>query len=90
MKPIISFLIVCSFAFTACNNHPSKNGDAEFQKMADEYMKGYLNWRPQFGVQLGLHEYDGKVTDYSKASIDAELARMKEFEKSLLQLIHRH
>ena len=58
--------------------------------MADEYIAGYLAWRPQTGTALGLHEYDGKVTDYSQASLDAELARLKSFDQRLGQLNTNH
>jgi hypothetical protein len=43
--------------------------DAAFARLADEYIAGYLAWRPQTGTSLGFHEYDGKVTDYSHASL---------------------
>ena len=57
--------------------------DREFQKVAEEFLAGYLQWRPAQGVALGLHEYDGRTTDYSRASLDAELARLKSFERRL-------
>jgi uncharacterized protein (DUF885 family) len=60
--------------------------DAAFARLADEYIAGYLAWRPQTGTSLGLHEYDGKVTDYSQASLAAELARLKSFDQRLGQL----
>ena len=53
--------------------------------MADEYIAGYLAWRPQTGTGLGFHQYDGKVTDYSQPSLDAELARLKSFDRRLGQ-----
>ena len=58
----------------------TNEADADFARLADEYIAGYLAWRPQTGTSLGLHEYDGKVTDYSQASLSAELARLKSFE----------
>src|SRR5262245_58986476 len=61
----------------------TKTDDAAFAKLADECISGYLAWRPQMGTTLGLHEYDGKVTDFSKASIDNELARLKSFDARL-------
>ena len=61
----------------------AKQGDATFAKVADEYLTGYLAWRPQTGTTLGLHQYDGKVTDFSQASLNAELARLKAFERRL-------
>jgi uncharacterized protein (DUF885 family) len=60
--------------------------DAAFTRLADEYIAGYLAWRPQTGTTLGFHEYDGKVTDYSQASLSAELARLKSFDQRLGQL----
>jgi uncharacterized protein (DUF885 family) len=64
--------------------------DAAFTRLADDYIAGYLAWRPQTGTSLGLHEYDGKVTDYSHASLVAELARLKSFDHwlALLNVIH--
>src|SRR5664279_104459 len=64
----------------------TQEADAAFAQLADEYIAGYLAWRPQTGTSLGLHEYDGKVTDYSQASLAAELARLKSFEQRLGQL----
>ena len=61
-------------------------GDGEFSRLADEYLAGYLAWRPQVGTSLGLHQYDGKLTDYSRTSLDAELARLKSFEQRLAQV----
>ena len=61
----------------------AKQGDATFAKVADEYLTGFLAWRPQTGTTLGLHQYDGKVTDFRQASLNAELARLKTFERRL-------
>ena len=51
--------------------------------MAHEYLAGYLAWRPLVGVSLGLHEYDGQVTDFSQASIEAERARLERCDAQL-------
>jgi uncharacterized protein (DUF885 family) len=59
------------------------NGDSAFNRLADEYLKGWMDWRPQSAVSLGLHQYDKQVTDYSKASIQAELQRLKEYSGKL-------
>jgi uncharacterized protein (DUF885 family) len=61
----------------------STNGDAAFNRLADDYLAGYLAWRPQTGTSLGFHEYDGKMSDYRAASLDAELARLKSFQRQL-------
>src|SRR5215475_8524260 len=61
----------------------SLDGDAAFRRLSDEYISGYLAWRPQTGTALGFHQYDGKVTDFSRASLDAELARLHKFDDQL-------
>jgi uncharacterized protein (DUF885 family) len=68
------------------SNGRTANADAAFNHLADDYLAGYLAWRPGSGVYLGLHQYDGLVTDYSKASIDAELARLKSFDQRMAGL----
>ncbi|MEO5563167.1 MAG: DUF885 domain-containing protein [Chitinophagaceae bacterium] len=83
------FLLPFLFIFVlSCNNADKSTGesggaDEAFQKLADDYLKGYLDWRPLLAVSLGFHEYDGKITDYSKTSLDAELARLKEYDQKL-------
>ncbi|HRH56926.1 MAG TPA: DUF885 domain-containing protein [Chitinophagales bacterium] len=87
MKKINFLYIAILFIFSSCNSTGSKgSGDAAFDKLSDEYLNGYLAWRPQTGTYLGLHEYDGKITDYSKASVDAELMRLKEFDKKFSEI----
>ncbi|MBP8157845.1 MAG: DUF885 family protein, partial [Flavobacterium sp.] len=76
-------LLFLVFAFFGCNK-TDKNED--FEKLSEDYLKGYLDWRPQSGVAFGLHEYDGKITDYSKASIDAEIARLKDYDKKFSEI----
>jgi uncharacterized protein (DUF885 family) len=65
---------------------PRSSPDAEFRRVADEYLAGYLAWRPAVGMVLGLHQYDGRVTDFSRASLDVELRRLKEFDRKLAKL----
>jgi uncharacterized protein (DUF885 family) len=62
---------------------PGNEANAAFTRLADEYIAGYLAWRPQTGTALGFHQYDGKVTDYRQPSLDAELARLKSFDQRL-------
>jgi uncharacterized protein (DUF885 family) len=88
MKKSILFLFLLTFAFISCNKNEKKSAskDTAFQKIAEDYLKGYLDWRPQTGVYLGLHEYDGKITDYSKTSIANEVTRLKEYDKKLSEI----
>jgi uncharacterized protein (DUF885 family) len=62
------------------------DADAALAKLIDEYLKGYLAWRPALAVRLGLHQYDGRITDLSPASLQAERRRLKDFETRLASL----
>jgi uncharacterized protein (DUF885 family) len=86
MKKLISLLIPVAVLFSCDQNKPAQSsisGDAAFQKLADDYLSGYLAWRPANGVALGYHQYDGKVTDLSKESLGKELGRLKDFDQKL-------
>ena len=78
---MLSVLLAGCTQPTPAPRSSTQDADAAFARLADEYIAGYLAWRPQTGTSLGLHEYDGKVTDYSQASLRAELARLKSFDK---------
>ena len=85
MKKQILFLAVLTAILISCRENPKSikpgSGDEAFQKLSDEFLDGYLAWRPQYAVYLGIHEYDGKITDFSKQSIDSELIRLKTYEQ---------
>ncbi len=84
MKKISFLFLTLVLLLNSCKN--SHSGDADFQKLSEEYISGYLAWRPQNAVSLGFHEYDGKLDNFSKTSIDAELARLKKYDEKLAQI----
>jgi uncharacterized protein (DUF885 family) len=57
--------------------------DAEFDIVADEYIRGHLAARPLQATALGFHEYDGRINEHTRLAIDAELARLRRFEDRL-------
>src|SRR5213075_2483953 len=57
--------------------------DAEYEGVAEEYVKTYLAAHPLQGTALGFHEYDGKISDYSRLALDAELSRLRRFDDRL-------
>jgi uncharacterized protein (DUF885 family) len=59
---------------------PALKPDAELDSVADEYIRGYLAARPLHATALGFHEYDGRVNEYTRLAIDAELFRLHRFD----------
>jgi uncharacterized protein (DUF885 family) len=57
--------------------------DAEFQKIARDYVEGYLSAHPESATELGDHRFDGQLTDYSVESRQRQLIRAKQFRDTL-------
>jgi uncharacterized protein (DUF885 family) len=86
MKKYLVLILSLVAAFQGLTSEPSSArmaGDKAFNRLADDFIAGYLAWRPQTGTALGFHEYDGKVTDFSRRSLNAELARLHKFDQQL-------
>ncbi len=79
----LSLILIIGFARLEPAAAAAAAGDAEFARVADNFLAGYLAWRPQTGTALGLHEYDGKITDFGRASLAAERARLKTVDRLL-------
>ena len=80
-----TFILVC-FLLVVCLRAGALGGqaqDAEYETVAEEYVKTYLAGHPLQGTALGLHEYDGKIGDYSRLALDAELSRLRRFDDRL-------
>ena len=57
--------------------------DAEFQKIARDYVDGLLMSHPEYATELGEHRFDAEVTDYSPEMRQRLLARAKQFREKL-------
>src|SRR5918996_3857652 len=83
MRAHISRLIRFGALSLATALSAAQTQDAEYEAVAEEYVKTYLAAHPLQGTALGLHEYDGKISDYSRLALDAELSRLRRFEDRL-------
>ena len=56
----------------------------QFAKVSDEYFNQvYFRYAPSTATTTGFHQYDHQLEDYSRKSIDAEIAALKEFERRI-------
>jgi len=82
--PVVPVVLgVLALCLPGARSFAAQTADAEYEAVAEEYIKGYLAARPLEGTALGLHEYDGKVSDYSRLALDAELSRLRRFDDRL-------
>jgi len=64
------------------------NWKQQFQKVSDEYFdQVYFHYGPTNGTSVGYHQYDAQLEDYSRKTIDAEIAALKSFEQRI-EAIH--
>jgi uncharacterized protein (DUF885 family) len=56
----------------------------QFQRLSDEYFdQVYFRYAPSTGTLVGYHQYDAQLEDFSRPTIDAEIAALKNFEKRI-------
>src|SRR6266705_4088866 len=83
MKASLSPLCLVALCLSCGGSFATQTADVEYEAVAEEYIKTYLAAHPLQGTALGLHEYDGKITDYSRLALDAELNRLQRFDDRL-------
>ncbi len=57
-----------------------KESDSEFEKLSEQFINEYFSHFPEEAAGLGLHQYDGKVSEYSGESVKAYINRLKEYK----------
>ena len=76
---LIALCLIASFTF-AKDAKPSKSA-AAWDKLADDFLSQvYYKFNPTGATSDGLHEYDAKLEDYSKADVDRRIAAYKAFK----------
>ena len=66
----------------------TENWKTQFTKVSDEYFdQVYFHYGPTNGTMAGYHKYDGQLENYSRKSVDAEVAALKSFEQRI-EAIH--
>ena len=61
---------------------PATNADAAFATLADEFFDSYyFPTNPTTATATGIHAYDGKLEDYSRAGVDSAIAQLQKWDK---------
>lgn len=87
MKKLFSLSFILFLVLFSCNkkqennDSSSKSGDEAFLNLSEKYITESLEFNPQSGVYLGLHEYDGKLGRFSKTELDKRVATLKKFDQ---------
>lgn len=80
--------IAALFALGVCMSTPlaarsqSNDWNQKFKTISDAYFdQVYFPYQPTQGTMAGYHQYDMKLEDFSRHSIDAEIAALQSFEQ---------
>jgi uncharacterized protein (DUF885 family) len=75
-----SILATCSGPLLADVPAPG-SGDAAFAKLADQFFDSYyFPVNPTIATATGLHQYDDKLEDYSRAQIGRQVEKLQKFD----------
>lgn len=84
----LSIILFSLFTFLQLgfnNSTPDKISDAnsDFEALSENFITVYLETNPESAVYLGLHQYDGKTSDYSLEGFIKQTNVLKEYKSKL-------
>ena len=88
MQAVLGVLVVCTLTGTAVSAQtvattaPAQSAsDQAFTRLADDYFDTYyFPTNPTTATTDGLHAYDGKLEDYSRAAVDANVKALQQWQ----------
>jgi uncharacterized protein (DUF885 family) len=83
MMKILSIVASAALLTTAAAARADETPDVAFETLAQEILADYYRRNPTEATELGLHEFDGELENYSRAAIEDELAALKRFAAAL-------
>jgi len=85
MKRLFALVAIgaCMSAATSAGA-ATENWKLKFAQLSDEYFdQVYFPYAPTVGTQVGYHQYDTKLENYSRRSVDDEIVALKNFERRI-------
>jgi uncharacterized protein (DUF885 family) len=84
----ICFVVPVIFTIVAhgASGQEAKPVEQAYHKLADEIVASHFEFNPAAAVELGFHDFDGKVINLSRASLDRRHAQLKDFRSRLTAL----
>jgi len=78
---VLFLLLLVTIANSQNKGTPARNGSAvDFTALADRYFdEYYFKFNPSNGTAAGFHQYDNQLEDYSRTSVDQQVALLKKF-----------
>lgn len=83
-------VILCCIETTLVQNMRADSSHSaspqEFSRLVDDYFDAHFQFHPKEATAAGLHQYDTKLEDYSRAAREAEAAKLRALASRLDQI----
>src|SRR6185437_12301620 len=85
MKTLVALTAIgVSMAAATPLSAATPNWKQQFAKVSEEYFdQVYFRYAPSAGTMAGFHQYDGQLEDYSRKTIDDQIAALRNFENRI-------
>ena len=84
--------LVLGVLLTACTASPparAGSADGRFQRLADEFLSGWLARHPQLATRLGVHDRDRELRVVTQVTLAADAAWLRELRGRLARIPRR-
>jgi uncharacterized protein (DUF885 family) len=86
MRRVLLLALATAGSLVLLRLQPSSSAGAagpDFARFVDDYFEFRFRAQPSSGTQAGLHQYDDKLEDVSRASMEARIAGLKQLQSRL-------
>jgi uncharacterized protein (DUF885 family) len=84
MLGCLSIITSTAYLVDQARAQSAASGDSKFAKLADRYFdEYYFPFNPTLGTNIGFHQYDSQLENYSRSGIDRQVAMLKDFEQQV-------
>ena len=82
---IASLFVLFFFLYTlSCQKKTAQLNSPEWDSFVSAFLEACFNAQPSFAVNVGRHDFDGKLPDWSQAGLDAEVERLHAGQEGVL------
>src|SRR5215471_4979415 len=79
---LLLLLILCSSCHAERRSEKQSQGSA-MPAFVDDYFDALFEWNPTTATFIGFHQYDSKIEDFSRASVQRRIEKLKQLQSAL-------
>ncbi len=80
----LAHVLVVLVGFAPLEVHAQQSGS--INGFVDEYFQAYFDAHPTAGTAVGLHQYDARLDDLSRAAIEKQIGTLKQLRETLTRI----